>query len=223
MDVRATLRREVSVVDAVVTILAGLSVVFLLIPGLARWLGLAFLALVLVRIGLHGRIQRRRWPARTETVQGAALIPWDCETVWNLVKPAEKTPLLDPAVRRGYHVPGTPSGVGEQQVNEMLDGSIRVLEVVEYVHNRRAVVRQVQPPADVSSRSIQAVEPTDGGCVYTWANQIDMQAGQRIPREFEAAWHEHVRQQANRIRQVLTDAGVPQAQPSPPLPPPTVG
>lgn len=139
------------------------------------------------------------------------------------MKPAEKTPLLDPTVRRGYQLLGTPSGVGEQQVHEMHDGSIRVLEVVEYVHNRTATFRQVKPPIEVPTLYIQAVEPTDGGCVYTSASHIDVPAGQKIPPEYQASWRESIREQANRIRQVLTDAGVPPAQPSPPLPPPTAG
>lgn len=207
MGVREHLNRPVTPLDVALAVVAVVAGVLMSSPGLTRWIGLTLLVLVAVRIALAGRVARRRWPARVATVQEAALLPWDCETVWNLIKPAEKAPLLDPTVQRAYQVPGTPSGLGERQAHERHDGSVAVIEVVEYLHHRRAAFRQVSPPVAPPTLYVQQAEPTDGGCVYTWAVQVEIPAGIRLNPAFEAAWRENAREQIRRIREVLAVAG----------------
>src|SRR5690606_14736564 len=112
------------------------------------------------------------------------------------IKPAEKAPLLDPTIRRGYRVPGTPEGLGEQQAFEHLDGSITMIEVVEYQHARRAVIRSVSPKPELDTRTIQSVEPVDDGCVYTMCWEVTVPAGQKLVPEAERLWRQHMQAQA---------------------------
>jgi Polyketide cyclase / dehydrase and lipid transport len=166
----------------------------------ANWL----LALAVVLVAALGPMAdvwwtRRRYPARMVRLEESGFLPWPSEVVWDLIKPAEKAPLIDPGTVRAHHVAGTPSGLGEQQAHERLDGSVVVLEVIEYEHGRRAVMRVVSPPGNAHHRAIQAVEPTNGGCIHTMAGETDLRAGQRILPAVEAAWRANLQQQITRI------------------------
>jgi len=176
--------------------------VYLSLPG---YVAAALLVLFAGLIGpvIFTRIQRWRLPARTERLQEAALLPWPCKTVWDLVKPAENSPLLDPTIRRGYRVPGTPDGLGEQQAFEREDGWTIIIEVTEYQHGRRAVTSQVSPPAAEQLRTVQTVEPVDGGCKYRIAVEIELRAGQRVLPQFEKEWRDGTRVQLERTEQTL--------------------
>lgn len=145
------------------------------------------------------------YPARIARFEESAVLPWPSEVVWDLIEPAEKAPLIDPGVVRGFHVEGTPSGLGEQQALERRDGSTVVLEVVEYEHGRRAVARVVSPPGHDRNRWIASVEPTSGGCVYTVALEVALTAGFRVRRRFVSAWRADAREAIARIEWVLDD------------------
>lgn len=209
---RQTLNKRLPIRQAYWTIAAFMVLMYALLS--ANWL-LALAAVLVAALGLMADVwwTRRRHPARMARLEESGFLPWPSEVVWDLIEPAEKAPLIDPGTVRAHHVAGTPSGLGEQQAHERLDGSIAVLEVIEYEHGRRAVTRQVSPPGNERHRTIQAVEPTNGGCIYTMAEETDLLAGQRILPAVEAAWRAYVQQQITRIELILAathgDAAAP--------------
>lgn len=221
MGVREILHRRLSWPEAVAYV--GISVAFIFLLSGDLLLAATVLLAGVVGPDVYLVVQRRRRPARTERLSEAVLLPRSCETVWDLVKPAEKSPLIDPTLRRGYRVPGTPDGLGERQAFEQLDGVTVIVEVIEYRHERRAVTRQVSPPPVEPSRLIHTVDPVDGGCTYTVAAEIELRAGQRIRPEFERAWRSTIRAQLERTRQLLdascgdsTETADARADPTPP-------
>lgn len=181
--------------------------------------GIGVLLLVAAGVALAILMQHRRHPARLEQMAESVMCSYPCEVVWNLIKPAEKAPLVDPKLRRGYQVPGTPEGLGEQQAFEYHDGTTIIIEVIEYELNRRAVTRQVSPPLAAMVRSIQTIEPVDGGCMYTRAVQYDLQRGQRFVRGAEQSWRAGAREELDRISTILDSTDPGTAPPGPPLKP----
>lgn len=147
--------------------------------------------------------RRHRELLGVATLSASAQLPWDCETVWSVIKPAQTVPLLDPDVGRGYHVPGTPSGLGEWQVFEWLDGSVSRIEVIEYVHNRRAVT-VTRAPGTHPHHVVHEVQPADGGCTYSMSSNWLVPGGGYFSEEgeqqFRAWFDEHVQ----RVRQVCS-------------------
>lgn len=161
-------------------------------------------------------VQRRRFPARSEQMAESVMCSYPCEDVWKLIKPAEMAPLVNPKLRRGYQVPGTPEGLGEQQALEYHDGTTIIIEVIDYEPNRRAVTRQVSPPLAARIRSIETIEPVDGGCMYTLAVEYDLQRGQRLLRGAEQSWRADARERVERIPKILDSADLgtaPSGQP----------
>jgi hypothetical protein len=162
---------------------------------------------------------RRGEPVRRVRVAGfeeVTELPYSCDVVWDLIAPAEKSPLIDPSIRRGYHVPGTPDGLGGQQAFERLDGSTTIIEIIEFQPGRRAGIRQVSPPGKEDYQSIQSVQPSVGGCVYTMRLEIDLPRGRHIPPEGEAIFRAFAHQQIAQIRQALAAIdGPPFASPHP--------
>jgi hypothetical protein len=88
------------------------------------------------------------------------------QSVWALIKPAENGPLLSPHIVRGFHVPGTPEGVGELQgFITVHDGRKHFvgIEIVAEVPEQLAVTR-VLGTLDDASRSTYALSDIPGGC-----------------------------------------------------------
>jgi uncharacterized protein YjeT (DUF2065 family) len=182
---------------------------------LVLFIVLAASGLILVGVGLcvawwlgsivYVRAVRRRYPERVVRIQESTLLPWPCETVWTLIKPAEKAPLIEPTIRRGYRVPGTPEGLGEQQAFEYLDGNVSMIEVVEYQHAHRAVIRQVSPAPDVDLRMVQSLEPVAEGSIYTMCWEATIPAGRKLHPDVDRAWRLNMQAQMARIRLVLNE------------------
>lgn len=63
--------------------------------------------------------------------------------VWALIGPAEHASVLSANIVRGFTVPGTLTGVGQQQCFIDLHGNTCIIEVVEYEEGRRAVTRAI--------------------------------------------------------------------------------
>ncbi|MCA1007801.1 SRPBCC family protein [Rhodococcus hoagii] len=85
--------------------------------------------------------------------------------VWDLIKPAESSMLLDPSVVRSFRAPGTPEGVGEIQVFiSRVDGREHVgaIEVVDEVSGEYAMTRQIGD-ADDAARLTYLLADTPGG------------------------------------------------------------
>ncbi len=211
MPIRDVLSRRLTFAQTVVPLCVSAVVIYLSLSG--SWQ----LALgVLVAGGLawwaFSVFQRRRFPARVERLQETAVLPWTCGAVWDLIEPAENAHLVDPTIVRGFRVPGTPDGLGEQQAFERADGLTVMIEIIEYRPRRRAVTRQVSPPPAELWRTVQEVEPVDGGgCAYTIALEIDLRAGQRVLPTPTLAWRAGVREQFPRVQQILASAGPTQA------------
>lgn len=70
--------------------------------------------------------------------------------VWRFIRPAETTPMITPTARRGFTVPGTPDGIGEQQcfVSDAPLGQLQagIVEVIDEQPGRLAVVHNVTGP-----------------------------------------------------------------------------
>jgi hypothetical protein len=174
--------------------------------------GYGVAALVLLAAASVIAIARRGQPVRRVRVQRfseVAELPHSCEVVWALIKPAESAPILEPLIRRGYHVPGTPLGLGERQAFESLDGTTAVFEVVEYEPGRRAVTTQVSPDPEPPRRHVFSLEPIEGGCALTLEWELEVPARQRLSPDDEDVWRTAIRAQFDRIRLVLapSDSG----------------
>jgi hypothetical protein len=175
-------------------------------------------ALGLLVAGIVVAIARRDEPVRRVRVERfveIAELPHSCEVVWALIKPAELSPTFEPSIRRGYHVAGTPLGLGERQAFELLDGSTAIFEVVDYEPGRRAVTIQVSPDLGLKARNIFSVEPVEGGCALSLEWEIDVPAGQCVSPDPEDAWRTSIRAQFDRIRHVLaaSDSGTSPEKP----------
>jgi hypothetical protein len=96
------------------------------------------------------------------------------DVVWALVHPAESSLLLRPdQTARAFTVPGTGSGLGEQQVTIDHDGQASVVEVIEYDEGRRAVTQVLSPKPLVPLRTVTSVEPLGLGSVLTIGLEFD--------------------------------------------------
>lgn len=101
-------------------------------------------------------------------VSASAEIAATRQSVWSLIKPAENGPLLSPHIIRGFHVPGTPEGVGEVQgFITVQEGRKHIvgIELVDEIPGTLAVAR-VLGSLDDASRSTYVVTDTPGGCRF---------------------------------------------------------
>ena len=99
--------------------------------------------------------------------------------VWSLIKPAENGPLLSPHIVRGFHVPGTPEGVGEiQGFITVHDGREHLvgIELVAEVPGQLAVTR-VLGTLDDASRSTYALSDIPGGCRFEQRERFTVPPG----------------------------------------------
>ncbi len=143
---------------------------------------------------------------RTKRFVEVAELPHPCDVVWAFIKPAETSPLWEPSIRRGYHVPGTPLGLGERQAFESIDGTTTVIEIVEYEPGRRAVTMVVSPEPEPSVRSVYSLEPVEGGCALSLGSEIDVPAGGRVHPDYEDAWRTTTQAQLARLRHALAES-----------------
>lgn len=149
---------------------------------------LGFEALVAVRRRSVRRRQRSSG-ARVRHLREARKLAHPAAQIWQLIRPAENEPLFTPSTARGYTVPGTPDGLGEQQAFEHLDGTTTVFEVVEYVEGTRAVTVQVspEPEPDQRFRMFTEVEQHDDGCLLTVGFDYTLEISRTLRQEWEAS------------------------------------
>lgn len=95
-------------------------------------------------------------------------LPYPAEDVWALIRPAESAVELGFAVR-AFTVPGTPSGVGEQQCFIEANGQTSIIEVVAEAKGRWAKARTVFPKRN-SFSSYMVVEE-GGTAVFTYSSE----------------------------------------------------
>lgn len=142
-------------------------------------------------------------------LQESALLPAPPAVVWAMVKPAENGPLFDPRISRGFQVPGTPDGLGEQQCMMLVDGTTSISEVIEYHESDgggRAVTRQVSPPLPRDARTVHDVHAAPGGSVMVIRLELWAPTGAVWPAPYENYWHVSMTDYFQRARGTLTSA-----------------
>lgn len=143
-------------------------------------------------------------PRRTVQAQESETYQCDVETVWSLIRPAEAAVLLSDA-KRAFTVPGTPTGVGEQQCFIRRDGSVSIIEVVEEERPRWAATRIITP-SNVDTRQTYRLEPSGTGCTFTMGISLEIPATVEWPRDHQREWREQTRQYLVRVKQILGHA-----------------
>ncbi|MGO4591039.1 hypothetical protein [Paenarthrobacter sp. 2TAF44] len=141
-------------------------------------------------------------PTTTYSAQATEAFDHDAQTVWALIRTAESAVLLSDA-QRAFTVPGTPSGVGEQQCFIGRDGSVSIIEVIGEESPRWATTRPVTR-GEMNSRSTYTLEPTPTGCTLTMAIVIELPAGAKMIEDPQKWWESHARPYLNRVNEVLS-------------------
>jgi hypothetical protein len=142
-------------------------------------------------------------PIRIHTIQEVIKLRHSPSKVWSLIVPAEHAPLLSPTISRAYQVPGTPKGVGEQQASTDLAGNTAVVEIIEYVEERRAVTKVVSPPMPVPIRMTYSLEPLGEGCLFAYSQEYEAASNQVRSDDDIRAWREYAQDYLGRVRSVL--------------------
>ena len=126
---------------------------------------------------VRGRRQRRTTQKSPEIrhvrAQETIMLRHTPAQVWALIGPAEHASVLSANIVRGFTVPGTLTGVGQQQCFIDLHGNTCIIEVVEYEEGRRAVTRAISPRPAVPVRSLHTVELLDAGCLLSIGIECD--------------------------------------------------
>jgi hypothetical protein len=201
---RRLIERPVPWQTAVVTVLAFSLILIAVADG--QYVAAVLVLVAAVGLDLAGQAVYNRRPGRTARLQDSTLLPYSPETVWALIMPPEKAPLVDANIRRGYREAGSPDGVGERHVLEALDGQTTTLEVIELEPARRAVVRLISPAPKRDVRVSYALQPMEKGCLYSMGFETDLLRGQYLTQRFKDAWHSDIQAMFGRMRQVLVDA-----------------
>lgn len=142
---------------------------------------------------------------RTVRFQEAARLWHPPGAVWALIHPAEYAPLLSSTTARGFKVPGTSDGVGEQQCFVDLEGNASIVEVIDFEMGRCATTRVVSPSPPVPTRTRFEIQPVDAGCIVTVTTEVDLPVGRAIPPDVEAEWRRWATEYLKRVRRVLGD------------------
>ena len=153
---------------------------------------------------------QRRWqePAhgavRTFRIQEAVKLWHTPQQVWRLSLPAEHGVVLSPeSVARGFRVPGTPEGLGEQQCFVGLDGNTSIHEVMAYAEARYAVTRMISPPSPADIRATYRLEPLGEGCILSIGMEFDAPADTTWPQDQQDEWRRGTSRYLERVRLTL--------------------
>ncbi|MFC0487121.1 hypothetical protein [Sinomonas atrocyanea] len=126
----------------------------------------------------------------------------DAQRIWQLIRPAQSDILLDEA-RSAFTVPGTPSGIGEQQCSVRHDGSVSIVEILAEEAPKWLVVVSVAP-AQPGFRQTYRLEEAEEGCRLSIRCSLMVPAGFRSTEEGTQQWHRRVRRYMERIDEVLS-------------------
>lgn len=145
---------------------------------------------------------------KTYSAHASETYEHDAHTVWSLIRPAESAVLLSDAVK-AFTVPGTPSGVGEQQCFIDRDGSVSIIEVIGEESPWWATTRPIGP-SEMNSRSTYRLEPTSYGCTLTVGTVIEIPANAEFAGNPDEWWDAQMRPYLSRIKEVLSSGSNPQ-------------
>lgn len=125
----------------------------------------------------------------------------DAQRIWDLIRPAQSDVLLGEA-RNAFTVPGTPSGIGEQQCSVRHDGSVSIVEVLAEEAPRWLVVASVAP-SQPGVRQTYRLEEREDSCRLSIRCSLMVPAGFRWTEEGAQQWHRRGRRYMQRIDEVL--------------------
>jgi hypothetical protein len=111
--------------------------------------------------------------------------------------------LLSSTTARGFKVPETPDGVGEQQCFIDLEGNATIIEVIHFEVERCATTRVLSPSPPVPTRTRFEVQPIEAGCVVILTSEVDLPAGRGLRPDSEAEWRHWAAEYLKRLRRVL--------------------
>ena len=141
-------------------------------------------------------------PPTTYSVQATEAFDYDAQTIWSLIRPAESAVLLTDA-QRAFTVPGTPTGVGEQQCFIGRDGTATIIEVIGEESPKWATTRPLAP-GKTNTRTSYTLEPTPTGCTLTMGMVIELKAGSKFAHDPQDWWESHARSYLKRVKEVLS-------------------
>lgn len=141
-------------------------------------------------------------PTKIHSVQASASYERDAHAVWSLIRPAESAVLLSDA-QRAFTVPGTPSGVGEQQCFIKRDGSVSIIEVIGEESPWWATTRPIAQN-EINQRYTYRIEPTPNGCTLTIGAILELPGNATYAADPNDWWESHSRTYLNRIQEVLS-------------------
>lgn len=156
--------------------------------------------LVLARRESVAKLSKKS-PPQVFRAQESESYEHDVGTVWALIRPAESATLLGDA-RRAFTVPGTPTGVGEQQCFIAGDGSVSIVEVVAEESERWSTTRVVTP-SEVDIRATFQLEPTATGCLLQVGVALEGRISSERLSTYEESWRGHARRYLARVTQIL--------------------
>ena len=185
--------RQITWIDVLEGFVLGVGLLVLLVSGhreaaAAVWVTAAFHELFNAFRRQRARRQRANYAARNATANAASdngrrttlplkesvMLRHSPEVIWSLIHPPENAPLLNPDCQKGYRVPGTPVGLGEQQAFVDLRGKTSVIEVVEVVEFRRAMTRTISSDSPVEGTSLTSIDPVSGGCIFSLTHEYEI-------------------------------------------------
>jgi hypothetical protein len=122
--------------------------------------------------------------------------------------------LLSSTTARGFTIPGTPDGVGEQQCFIDLEGNASVIEIIHFEKGRCATTRVMSPTPPVPTRTTFEVQPIKAGCIVILTFEVDLAVGRGLRPDSETEWRHGAADYLERLRRVLDDeAGSPSFAP----------
>lgn len=145
---------------------------------------------------------------KTYSAHASETYEHDAHTVWSLIRPAESAVLLSDAVK-AFTVPGTPSGVGEQQCFISRNGSVSIIEVIGEESPWWATTRPIDQ-SEMNNRSTFRLEPTPQGCTLTVGTVIEIPANAEFAVNPDEWWDAQMRPYLTRIKDVLSSGSNPE-------------
>jgi hypothetical protein len=123
-----------------------------------------------------GKWASRRVSAQGETHEATAAteILAPRQLIWEIIKPAENAPMLDPQITRAFKAEGTPDGVGEIQVFlHMLNGMehISAAEIIDEVPGEYAITRSIGG-GEIATRVGYFLTDTDKGTRFEMRHRV---------------------------------------------------
>jgi hypothetical protein len=149
---------------------------------------------------------------KTYSAHASETYEHDAHAVWSLIRPAESAVLLN-GVQRAFTVPGTPTGVGEQQCFIRRDGSVSIMEIVGEESPWWATARPVTPEG-VLRRSTYRLEPTTNGCTLTVGTVMELPVNAELAEDPGAWWEAQMRPYLKRVKEVFPPSKFDLAEPS---------